>query len=94
MAFILYGVHMTTASFFQGIGKPTKSLLIPLIRQGVLLIPLAMVMSRLIGLDGALLAAPVADTDVVTILINENVYQKCSILSMMLHFYDTLVRDN
>ena len=32
--------------------------------------------------------------DVVTILINENVYQKCSILSTMLHFYDTLVRDN
>ena len=62
MAFFLYGVHMTTASFFQGIGKPTKSLLIPLIRQGVLLIPLALVMSRLIGLDGALLAAPVADT--------------------------------
>lgn len=62
MAFFLYGVHMTTASFFQGIGKPTKSLLIPLIRQGVLLIPLALVMSRLIGLDGALLAAPAADT--------------------------------
>ena len=62
MAFFLYGVHMTTASFFQGIGKPTRSLLVPLIRQGVLLIPLALVMSRLIGLDGALLAAPVADT--------------------------------
>ena len=62
MAFFLYGVHMTTASFFQGIGKPTRSLLVPLIRQGVLLIPLALVMSRLIGLDGALLAAPAADT--------------------------------
>ena len=62
MAFFLYGVHMTTGSFFQGIGKPTRSLLMPLIRQGVLLIPLALVMSRLIGLDGALLAAPVADT--------------------------------
>ncbi len=62
MAFFLYGVHMTTASFFQGIGKPTKSLLIPLVRQGVLLIPLALVLSRAIGLDGALLAAPAADT--------------------------------
>ena len=48
MAFFLYGVHITTGSFFQGIGKPTRSLLIPLIRQGVLLIPLALVMSRLI----------------------------------------------
>ncbi len=62
MAFFLYGVHMTTASFFQGIGKPMQSLLISLVRQGVLLIPLALIMSRAIGLDGALLAAPAADT--------------------------------
>ena len=39
-----------------------RTVKIQLIRQGVLLIPLALVMSRLIGLDGALLAAPVADT--------------------------------
>lgn len=45
MVFFLYGVHMTTASFFQGIGKPTCSLLIPLVRQGVLLIPLALLLS-------------------------------------------------
>ena len=61
MAFLLYGVHMTTASFFQGIGKPAKSLLIPLLRQGVLLIPLALGLSHVLGLDGALLAAPIAD---------------------------------
>ncbi len=62
MAFFLYGIHMTTASFFQGIGKPSRSLLIPLFRQGVLLIPLALLLSRSLGLDGALLAVPVADT--------------------------------
>ena len=61
MAFFLYGVHMTTASFFQGIGRPSRSLLIPLVRQGVLLIPLALLMSRYLGLDGALLAVPIAD---------------------------------
>ena len=61
MAFFLYGVHMTTASFFQGIGKPTCSLLIPLVRQGVLLIPLALLLSRYGGLDGALFAVPIAD---------------------------------
>ena len=61
MMFFLYGVHMTTASFFQGIGKPTCSLLIPLVRQGVLLIPLALLLSCYWGLDGALLAVPIAD---------------------------------
>lgn len=61
MAFFLYGVHMTTASFFQGIGKPTFSLLIPLVRQGILLIPLALLLSYHWGLDGALFAVPIAD---------------------------------
>ncbi len=60
-AFLLYGIHMTTASFFQGIGKPARALLIPLVRQGVLLIPLALLLSRCRGLDGALLAVPIAD---------------------------------
>lgn len=61
LAFFLYGLHMTSASFFQGIGRPVKSLLIPLARQGCFLIPLALVLSKVWGMDGALLAAPVAD---------------------------------
>lgn len=61
MAFFLYGIQMTAASFFQGIGKPTCSLLIPLVRQGVLLIPLALFLPRYWGLDGALFAVPIAD---------------------------------
>lgn len=62
LAFFLYGAHMTTASFFQGIGKPMHSLLIPLVRQGVFLIPLALLLSSRFGLDGALGAVPIADT--------------------------------
>lgn len=62
MAFFLYGIHMTTASFFQGIGKPLRSLAIPLLRQGVLLSPLALALSATYGLDGALFAVPIADS--------------------------------
>lgn len=62
MAFFIFGVHMTTASFFQGIGKPLRSLLIPLVRQGLFLIPLALVLSAHFGMDGALYAVPIADT--------------------------------
>lgn len=61
MAFFLYGLHMTTASFFQGIGKPGKALSISLIRQAVLMIPLSMIFASKWGLNGALLAAPAAD---------------------------------
>ncbi|GFI62349.1 multidrug export protein MepA [Clostridiales bacterium] len=60
-AFFVYGLHMTTASFFQGIGRPQKALLIPLIRQGVFLIPLAVILSGIFGFSGALIAAPIAD---------------------------------
>lgn len=61
MAFFLYGLHMTTASFFQGIGKPAKALALPLARQGIFLIPLAFGLSAVYGMDGALMAAPIAD---------------------------------
>ena len=60
-AFFLYGLHPVTASFFQGIGKPVRSLAIPLARQGLFLIPLAALLSGRFGMDGALLAAPIAD---------------------------------
>ena len=61
MGFFVYGVHMATSAFFQGIGKPVQSLAIPLVRQAVVLIPAALLLSRAMGFHGALLAAPVAD---------------------------------
>lgn len=68
MGFFVYGLHMTTASFFQGIGKPLKALLLPFLRQGVFLIPAALLLSNRFGLDGALIAAPLAD--IATFLIS------------------------
>lgn len=61
MAFFIYGLHMTTAAFFQGIGKSTRAMLIPLSRQAIVLIPLSIIQAYFFGLDGVLLAAPVAD---------------------------------
>ena len=62
MAFFIYGPPMATASFFQAIGKPVKALVISLSRQMFFLIPLAVIFSSFMGLDGALFAAPAADT--------------------------------
>lgn len=58
LAFFLYGIHMATSSFFQGIGRPVQALAIPLVRQAVVLIPLALLLSQAFGFNGALLAAP------------------------------------
>lgn len=62
LAFFLYGPPQVTASFFQAVGKPMKALLVALARQVIFLIPMALVLSNGFGLDGALTAAPIADT--------------------------------
>lgn len=62
LAFFLYGPPQVTASFFQAIGKPMKALLVALARQVLFLIPMALLLSQRGGMDGALNAAPIADT--------------------------------
>lgn len=59
--FFISGVHNVVASFFQAIGKPKIALTIPTVRQLVLLIPLAFVLGKYFGLNGALVAAPISD---------------------------------
>ena len=61
MAFFIYGPPMATASFFQAIGKPARALVISLSRQMFFLVPLAVTLSGIFGLNGALAAAPAAD---------------------------------
>lgn len=61
LGFFVYGLPQVTASFFQAIGKPWKSLLTALSRQMIFLIPLSLVLAGRYGLTGALAAAPVAD---------------------------------
>lgn len=62
LAFFLYGPPQITASFFQAVGKPMKALLVALARQVLFLIPMALFLSERNGMEGALLAAPIADT--------------------------------
>ncbi len=62
LAFFLYGPPQITASFFQAVGKPMKALLVALSRQVLFLIPMALLLSERNGMEGALLAAPIADT--------------------------------
>ena len=61
LGFFVYGLPNVTASFFQAIGSPVKSLMVSLSRQVIFLIPFALLFSAHFGMDGALGAAPVAD---------------------------------
>lgn len=55
------GVQIISANFFAAIGKPVKGLVLSMTRQVIFLIPLILILPLILGLDGILYAAPVAD---------------------------------
>ena len=50
-----------TSNFFTAIGKAQMGLWMTLVRQGVLLIPMLLLLPPLLGLDGVLWAGPISD---------------------------------
>ena len=58
---IFNGVHIPSGIFFQAIGKSTKSAILSLSRQIVILIPAMIILSKIFGVIGVLIAGPVAD---------------------------------
>ena len=58
---ICNGVQIPSGIFFQAIGKSSKSALLSLSRQIVLLIPSMLILGGIFGLTGVLAAGPVAD---------------------------------
>lgn len=58
----LNGIQPVTGNFFTAIGKPIKSAIVSLTKQFIFLIPLIVVLSYFLGLDGMLYAGPIADT--------------------------------
>lgn len=57
----LSGVQINTGIFFQAIGKPVFAAALSLSRQILLLTPLFVILPRFWGLEGMLLAGPIAD---------------------------------
>ena len=58
---IFNGVQIPSGIFFQAIGKSTKSAILSLSRQIVILIPSMIILSHIFGIMGVLAAGPVAD---------------------------------
>ena len=58
---IFNGIQIPSGIFFQAIGKSTKSAILSLSRQIVILIPSMIILSHIFGLMGVLYAGPVAD---------------------------------
>ena len=65
--FMLAGVSIVCMSAFQALGHGMLSLWVSLIRQLIVLLPTAFVLSKVIGLDGVWLAFPVAEVVSLTV---------------------------
>ena len=61
MLCICNGIQIPSGIFFQAIGKSTKSAILSLSRQIVILIPSMIILSHIYGIMGVLSAGPVAD---------------------------------
>lgn len=59
---LIFGIQMTCQNTFMGLGKAKISLFIALWRKVILLIPLALILPRFLGVDGIYWSEPIADT--------------------------------
>lgn len=58
---LVNGVQLLSSNFFTAIGKATRGLLLSLTRQVFFLIPLLLLLPLWLGIDGVMLAGPIAD---------------------------------
>lgn len=58
---LVNGVQLLSSNFFTEIGKATRGLLLALTRQVFFLIPLLLLLPLSLGIDGVMLAGPIAD---------------------------------
>ena len=65
----LLGAQIMMANYFQCIGKIKVASVLNLLRQVIILIPMILVLSTVIGLDGIFMAVPIADFSAFVITI-------------------------
>ncbi|NLC26109.1 MAG: MATE family efflux transporter, partial [Fastidiosipila sp.] len=54
-------LHPITSAFFTALGKAHIGFWLTLMRQGVILLPLMLILPRFMGIDGLLFAGPITD---------------------------------
>lgn len=55
------GFQVVSTSYYQSTGQPMKASVLSMLRQLILLIPFILIMPLFLGLDGILIAGPMAD---------------------------------
>ncbi|EPZ53649.1 na+ driven multidrug efflux pump domain protein [[Clostridium] sordellii ATCC 9714] len=57
----LVPISILGSNYIQSVGKAKKAIILGLLRQVIILIPVTIILSKLIGLDGVWYAQPVSD---------------------------------
>ena len=57
----LFGVYQITSVYLQGTGKVSYATVTSLLRQGIILVPVLVIMTNLFGLTGFIYSAVIAD---------------------------------
>lgn len=60
--------------FFQSVGEPIKATIVSLMRDIILFVPLALILPHIIGIEGVLWAAPLADVVSIIVAIGFTIY--------------------
>lgn len=81
LCFVPAAVGITTSTYFQALGRGVYSLIVTLLRQMIIILPAAYILSRFFGVTGVWMAYPIAEVFSLT----------CSI-SLFVHLYRTVVR--
>ncbi|MDO5707811.1 MAG: MATE family efflux transporter [Andreesenia angusta] len=61
LSFIIVGFQIVSSNYFQAKGLPMKSFIMSISRQGLILVPALLILSRKYGLNGIWYAAPLSD---------------------------------
>ncbi|MEG0641503.1 MAG: MATE family efflux transporter [Clostridium sp.] len=82
-SFIAAGISFMYSTLFQAIGRGGYSLLIALLRQGIIILPLSIILSKPMGLIGVWITFPIAEvvSALISIVLFRRVYSQDSIFS-------------
>lgn len=78
LSFLFAGVSIVLSSVFQALGNGMLSLILAIVRQLVIIVPVAYILSKLLGLNAVWLSFPIAEVIAVifSILCMRNIYNK------------------
>lgn len=81
IGFLTFGIQMVYATFFLALGKGREGGILSICRQGIMFIPIILILPSLIGFNGVIYSQPIADllTTILTVIFAIGLVKKLKI---------------